>query len=161
MVVSILIGIIIIGRLIVFCSRSPYYGIFGVLIQALSFSSLLCVFGRPLFGLLVILIYIGGMLIIFLFSTVLRAERYPESGWSDFFIFTVVSWVLCLPLLETWGRGQENSFSGLVLLKEGGLGEVFGYFGLLTCVVVFVLLIALMVVLAFGYEHSQESLRKL
>jgi NADH-quinone oxidoreductase subunit J len=73
---SLLIG----GRAIVLFRRSPYFGIFGVLVQALGFSGLLCFFGAPFFGLLLVLVYVGGMLVVFLFSTVLSAERYPESG---------------------------------------------------------------------------------
>lgn len=79
MLLSIL-GSIMLGVCIVFARRSPYFGIFGVLLQAVAFSVLLCLLGLPFLGLLTILIYVGGMLIIFLFSTILRAERYPDSG---------------------------------------------------------------------------------
>nr|YP_010120069.1 NADH dehydrogenase subunit 6 [Amphioplus laevis]QRC36800.1 NADH dehydrogenase subunit 6 [Amphioplus laevis] len=154
------ISSLILGGLVVFSARSPYYGIFGILLQAISFSGLFCIFGFPFFGLLMILIYVGGMLIIFLFSTVLSAERYPESGWLEVVFFWVSFSLLSYPLVDSWG-GELNSLSSLGLGNEAGLGEVFSLFGSLTVLVVVVLLVALMVVLAFGFENSEESLRKL
>lgn len=68
---------------------------------------------------------------------------------------------MCLPVIKTWGSVNVKVFSGLVLSSESKLGEVFNLFGIFSCLVVFVLLVALVVVLVFGYEHSQENLRKL
>lgn len=89
MMVYVLVAFLLFGSSVVFSSRSPYFAIFGVLIQAISFSLLFCLFGYPMFGLLTVLIYVGGMLIIFLFSTVLSAERYPDSGWGELLLVTV------------------------------------------------------------------------
>lgn len=77
---EIIFGLLIMGGCVVFFSRSPSFGIFGVLLQALAFAGFICLLGLPFFGLLLVLIYIGGMLIVFLFSSLLRAERYPDSG---------------------------------------------------------------------------------
>uniref|UniRef100_A0AAU8HN48 NADH-ubiquinone oxidoreductase chain 6 n=1 Tax=Silax daleus TaxID=3230861 RepID=A0AAU8HN48_9ECHI len=153
---SLLIG----GSLVVFFSRSPFFGIFGVLLQAIAFSSLLCIFGFPFFGLLVILIYVGGMLIIFLFSTVLSAERYPDSGWQEVVLFWSLLSVLFWPYLFNW-VAQSVLDSSATLSRETGMSEVFGIFGGFTCIIAFVLLVALVIVLSFGHEQGRETLRKL
>jgi NADH:ubiquinone oxidoreductase subunit 6 (subunit J) len=110
---------------------------------------------------LLVLVYIGGMLIIFLFSTVLRAERYPESGWQEFMIFWPIVCLLSYPFLKMTWAVKERGVSQVVLIKESGLGTVFGDFGIYTCVVAFILLVALIVVLVLGFEHGRETLRKL
>ena len=156
-----MIRLIIGGKCVVFFRRSPFFGIFGVLVQALAFACLLCLYACPFFGLLLILVYIGGMLIIFLFSTILRAERYPESGWKETLIFwvglcmvvlpVVFSWEVTLDLLKREERGRHSYLLGKVLVE----------FSFFTIIVVIILLIALIVVLKFCFEHTQRALRKL
>nr|CBH40122.1 NADH dehydrogenase subunit 6 [Amphipholis squamata] len=160
MIVLIVISLIF-GICIVFASRSPYFGIFGVLLQALSFSLLLCLFGLPFFGLLTILIYVGGMLIIFLFSTVLSAERYPDSGWLEALSLSLVLLLLGGSLIDSWSSLSNDQLTLLNLNNENSLGEVFSGYGLVVLLVVLGLLMALLIVLAFGYEHSRITLRKL
>nr|YP_009651561.1 NADH dehydrogenase subunit 6 [Amphiura digitula]QDA81585.1 NADH dehydrogenase subunit 6 [Amphiura digitula]QHT54243.1 NADH dehydrogenase subunit 6 [Amphiura digitula] len=159
--VKIMISLIIGGNCVVFFSRSPFFGIFGVLVQALSFACLLCLYACPFFGLLLILVYIGGMLIIFLFSTILSAERYPESGWKETLLFWVGLCVITLPVVFSW-----EAMLGLMSKEENGdhsylLGNVLVEFSFFTIVVVVILLVALVIVLKFCFEHSQSALRKL
>jgi len=147
------------GLLLVF-SHSPFFRVFGVLLHALSHGSLLCLLGLPFFGLLMLIVYVGGMLVVFLFSTVLSAERYPEFDLGVFFVFFFGGFILSLPLLG-WvsGLGRGETFVGLVL-TEGFVGQ-YGCFGYMTCVVGVILLMGLIVVLEFGFEHSRGALRKL
>ena len=107
-----------------------------------------------------LIVYVGGMLVVFLFSTVLSAERYPEFDLGVFFVFFFGGFILSLPLLG-WvsGLGRGETFVGLVL-TEGFVGQ-YGCFGYMTCVVGVILLMALIVVLEFGFEHSRGALRKL
>jgi len=151
---------IILGGRIVLFRQSPYFGIFGVLIQALSLARLLSLFGFPFFALLLVLIYVGGMLIIFLFSTVLSAERYPSSGWEQILVFSFILRLCAFPIISCWAPSLE-ALSRLTLYSENILGVAFGPFGYITLLVVYILLIALVVVLYFGFEHSRESIRKI
>nr|YP_009680570.1 NADH dehydrogenase subunit 6 [Ophioplocus japonicus]QDH07344.1 NADH dehydrogenase subunit 6 [Ophioplocus japonicus] len=149
------------GVLLLVFSSSPFFGVFGILVQALSFSILLCLYGSPFFGLLVILIYIGGMMVVFLFSTILSAERYPSIGVWEAFLFWFGLGVLICPLVCSWKVSLESMGFLALELEAGSFGEIFGSLSVFTCLVAVVLLVALMVVLTFGFEHSRGSLRKL
>nr|AYO99697.1 NADH dehydrogenase subunit 6 [Ophiosteira sp. Op725.7] len=153
-------GIILLGGLILVFSGSPYYGLLGVLIQSVGFSLYLFLWGLPFFSLLLILIYIGGMLIVFLFSTILSAERYPSSSWVEVLIFFSGSLVIMLPLNFVWHFGVL-SYSMCSLSSELGFLGIFGNLWLVTCLIALILLVALVVVLVIAFEHGKLSLRSL
>nr|QNQ65317.1 NADH dehydrogenase subunit 6 [Amphiura sp. JN-2020] len=155
-----LLSALISGSVMVLCSRSPTFGIFGVLTQALAFTGLLCIGGASFFGVILVLVYIGGMLIVFLFSTVLSAERYPESGWGEILISCFGLILLSYPFLHDWGSYSIIQ-PLLPLIYESALGDAFSCFGVFSIVVGLILLVALIVVLFLGFEHSRESLRSL
>nr|YP_009732649.1 NADH dehydrogenase subunit 6 [Ophiarachnella gorgonia]QHT54256.1 NADH dehydrogenase subunit 6 [Ophiarachnella gorgonia] len=153
-------SLIIVSSLVIFFSGSPYFALFGVLLQALAFSMFLCFYGFPFFGLLIVLIYVGGMLIVFLFSTILCAERFPEIKGFELFIFWFgLSFLFC-PLIGSW-EPSLLGFSYTAISSELELGEIFGLLGIFTFLVALVLLLALIVVLSLGFEHTKLSLRKL
>nr|YP_009730161.1 NADH dehydrogenase subunit 6 [Amphiura sinicola]QHT54217.1 NADH dehydrogenase subunit 6 [Amphiura sinicola] len=157
---TLMILMIIGGGAIVMGSRSPYFGIFGVLLQSLGYSGICCLLGASFFGLLIVLVYIGGMMVVFLFSTILSAERHPSSSWLS----SLINFLLLLtisPFLWTYSGTLNFPLTLVSLNSESVLGEVFGLFGLFTLLVGIILLWALIVVLLFGFEHSRNSLRKL
>nr|CBH40121.1 NADH dehydrogenase subunit 6 [Ophiocomina nigra] len=151
----------VVGSLILFFSLSPYFSVFGILVQALSLSIIFCLFGFPFFSLLLILIYAGGMLVVFLFSTLLTAERHPESIVQEIVLFGLGSMIVIVPLVYSW-ETPVNSLSFVGLNQEMLLGNLFSVpLAIVTCVVAFVLLIALMGVLSINFEHTYSNLRKL
>ena len=148
------------GGLLLIFSYSPFFGVFGVLLHSIAHACLLCLLGVPFFALLMVVVYVGGMLIVFLFSTVLSAERYPEFDYVLFLVFLRGRFVLTLPFLsETSGVRKRERLRSLVLTE--GFTSQYSSFALLTCLVGLILLVALVVVLEFGFEHSRGCLRKL
>lgn len=141
-------------------SISPYFGIFGVLLQSISLARFLCYLGCPLFGLLIIIIYVGGMMVVFLFSTILCAEPYPELYFVEAVVFGFGVYFLVYPFVFFWfPREKLHRFLGLS--RELGLSSLFTSYGGLTCFVAILLLVSLVVVLVLGFEHSRGRLRKL
>nr|YP_009545824.1 NADH dehydrogenase subunit 6 [Astrotoma agassizii]AYO99603.1 NADH dehydrogenase subunit 6 [Astrotoma agassizii] len=158
--IYILVFMVVGGSLVVLWSRSPYYGVFGVLLQSLGYFLFLCFYNFPFFGLIFLLVYVGGMLIVFLFSTVLSAEKYPSSSILEMLFFLLSISLIIFPFLNIWFP-STISFSLLSLSSENQLGEIMGWLGGLTCLVAVILLISLMVVFSLCFEHSQGNLRKL
>nr|BDG62541.1 NADH dehydrogenase subunit 6 [Ophiocten ludwigi] len=152
--------ILILGSAVLVFSGSPYFGLFGVLVQSLGFSLLLFFLGLPFFSLLIVLVYVGGMMVVFLFSTILSAERYPGSSWSEFFIFSFFVFLLLIPnSFSSFYFSFGNSLGSLS--PELGYSSVFVDLSTITCLIAFILLVGLVVVLVIGFEHGQSNLRKL
>nr|AYW52641.1 NADH dehydrogenase subunit 6 [Astrohamma tuberculatum] len=158
--IYIIVFMIVGGSLIVLWSCSPYYGVFGILLQSVGYSLFLCFYGFPFFSLIFLLIYVGGMLIVFLFSSVLSAERYPSSSILEIIFFLLSINLLIFPFLNI-NFSSNLSFSLLSLSSETHIGEIMGLLGGLTCLVAIILFVSLMVVFSLCFEHSQSSLRKL
>lgn len=157
---ELIVTLILLGSLILVFRGSPYFGLFGVLIQSIGFSLYLFLCGLPFFSLLIVLVYIGGMMIVFLFSTILSAERYPGSSWREFLIFSLCLILIITPIISLW-YPRGFFLSKVSLRSELGYREVFKNLGTITCIIAFILLISLVVVLVIGFEHRQRSLRKL
>ena len=152
--------ILILGRTVLVFRGSPYFGLFGVLVQSLGFSFLLFLLGLPFFSLLIVLVYVGGMMVVFLFSTILSAERYPGSSWREFFIFSFFVFLLLAP--NSFRSFYFSFRSSLGSLRpELGYSSVFVDLRVITCLIAFILLVGLVVVLVIGFEHGQSNLRKL
>nr|YP_448814.1 NADH dehydrogenase subunit 6 [Manouria emys]AAY62429.1 NADH dehydrogenase subunit 6 [Manouria emys] len=64
------------------CSSSPYYGVLSLVLGAASGCGVLVGMGGSFVSLVLFLIYLGGMLVIFAYSSALAAEPYP-AGWGS------------------------------------------------------------------------------
>nr|YP_009330764.1 NADH dehydrogenase subunit 6 [Heosemys grandis]APD79367.1 NADH dehydrogenase subunit 6 [Heosemys grandis] len=62
------------------CSSSPYYGVVSLIFGALSGCGVLVSMGGSFISLVLFLIYLGGMLVIFAYSSALMAEPF-SMGW--------------------------------------------------------------------------------
>nr|YP_008994252.1 NADH dehydrogenase subunit 6 [Ophiacantha linea]AGQ49786.1 NADH dehydrogenase subunit 6 [Ophiacantha linea] len=156
--IELLFAFLILGGFVIFFSPSPYFGVFGILIQSISFSIIASLFGAPFFGLLIVLIYVGGLLVVFLFSTILSAERNPSSNVQELFLFGLGSCLLGFSFLFS----KEVFFDSLDLNSlevELHLGELFSSMSMVSIGAAWFLLMALMSVLCINFEHSNANLR--
>lgn len=150
------------GSLILFFRSSPYFGVFGVLIQAISFALILRVLGCPFFGLLIILIYIGGLLIVFLFSTILSAEGHPNIKTSEVFLFWGrIKFLFFIKKKKNKNNLFKKIFDFKSLSGECKFGELFGILSLFTLRLGLFLLIALISILYIRFEHRRANIRYL
>nr|BAP90294.1 NADH dehydrogenase subunit 6 [Tropiocolotes steudneri] len=147
---------------------SPYYGVVGLVLCVVGGCGLLVGWGGSFLGLVLFLIYLGGMLVVFAYSVALAADSFPES-WGDHSVFVYVLGFICVvvfvgvSIVDYLGLGglvgSDSSgifglrvdFSGVVLLfSDGGMMLLLCGWGLL---------LALFVVLELVRGGSRGSLR--
>lgn len=65
------------GRTLVFYSFSPYFSALGLVVVSVSGCINLSLFGSSFISLVLLLVYMGGMLVVFAYSRAISAERFP------------------------------------------------------------------------------------
>nr|QAB46164.1 NADH dehydrogenase subunit 6 [Callosciurus prevostii]QAB46190.1 NADH dehydrogenase subunit 6 [Callosciurus prevostii] len=78
---------------------SPIYGGLGLIVSGGIGCGIVLCFGGPFLGLMVFLIYLGGMLVVFGYTTAMATEEYPETWGSS----VVMLGLLLLGLLMEMG----------------------------------------------------------
>nr|YP_010029131.1 NADH dehydrogenase subunit 6 [Dephomys defua]QOU10032.1 NADH dehydrogenase subunit 6 [Dephomys defua] len=67
---------------------SPIYGGVGLIISGFVGCLMILGFGGSFLGLIVFLIYLGGMLVVFGYTTAMATEEYPETWGSSWLVFS-------------------------------------------------------------------------
>nr|YP_002860208.1 NADH dehydrogenase subunit 6 [Fejervarya cancrivora]ACD49893.1 NADH dehydrogenase subunit 6 [Fejervarya cancrivora] len=109
---------LLLGLLGVASNPSPYFGAFGLVVGAGAGCWLLGSDGVSFLALVLLLVYLGGMLVVFAYSAALVAEAYPQA-WGSWEVATYL--IVYISLLGAWwfvGGEWSVGFS-----KEWGLGE--------------------------------------
>nr|YP_009107679.1 NADH dehydrogenase subunit 6 [Loxops mana]AIU44898.1 NADH dehydrogenase subunit 6 [Loxops mana] len=137
------------GGLAVASNPSPYYGVLGLVIAAVAGCGWLVSLGVSFVSLVLVMVYLGGMLVVFVYSVSLAADPYPESwvswgvvgyGFGMGFV-VLVGLVVGGALGLLGGDGTVNNggllsirldFSGVAVLYSEGVGLLLiGGWGLL------------------------------
>nr|ARH02779.1 NADH dehydrogenase subunit 6 [Callosciurus notatus]QAB45936.1 NADH dehydrogenase subunit 6 [Callosciurus notatus]QKN18961.1 NADH dehydrogenase subunit 6 [Callosciurus notatus] len=69
---------------------SPIYGGLGLIVSGGIGCGIVMYFGGSFLGLMVFLIYLGGMLVVFGYTTAMATEEYPETWGSGVVVFGVL-----------------------------------------------------------------------
>nr|YP_009019451.1 NADH dehydrogenase subunit 6 [Ratufa bicolor]AGZ63926.1 NADH dehydrogenase subunit 6 [Ratufa bicolor] len=78
---------------------SPIYGGMGLIISGGVGCGIVLYFGGSFLGLMVFLIYLGGMLVVFGYTTAMATEEYPETWGSNVMIWGVLLFGVFMELL--------------------------------------------------------------
>nr|YP_009179487.1 NADH dehydrogenase subunit 6 [Gallicrex cinerea]AJY78626.1 NADH dehydrogenase subunit 6 [Gallicrex cinerea] len=89
----------VLGGLAVASNPSPYYGVVGLVLASVVGCGWLLSLGLSFVSLVLFMVYLGGMLVVFLYSVSLAADPYPE-GWGD---WRVVGYIVGLALVLVVG----------------------------------------------------------
>lgn len=72
----------VLGALGVASNPSPYYGVVGLVLASVAGCGWLLSLGASFVSLALFMVYLGGMLVVFVYSVSLAAEPFPEA-WGD------------------------------------------------------------------------------
>nr|YP_010582856.1 NADH dehydrogenase subunit 6 [Tripneustes kermadecensis]UFZ01335.1 NADH dehydrogenase subunit 6 [Tripneustes kermadecensis] len=157
MVVYLSLVMMLFGSTLVFYSLSPYYSALGLVIVSVSGCLVLSLLGGSFVALVLLLVYMGGMLVVFAYSSAISAERFPSVnnlgevvGLSLF----LSSWVfMSFDNFQDCGNAFYCLISGESLV---GSSTLYGSGGVLAILGVFVLLIALVgaLIISRGIEST-------
>nr|QHB76711.1 NADH dehydrogenase subunit 6 [Hylomyscus anselli]QHB76737.1 NADH dehydrogenase subunit 6 [Hylomyscus anselli] len=117
---------------------SPIYGGLGLIISGFIGCLIILGFGGSFLGLLVFLIYLGGMMVVFGYTTAMATEEYPETWGSSWLLFGFLligflAELLFVWMIYYWDEVELINFSGLSdwmmyeiddvgVMLEGGVG---------------------------------------
>nr|YP_097036.1 NADH dehydrogenase subunit 6 [Aneides flavipunctatus]AAU20460.1 NADH dehydrogenase subunit 6 [Aneides flavipunctatus] len=160
---------LIIGFIAMASNPSPYYAALGLVLGAVCGCWILVDFGISFLSLVLLLIYLGGMLVVFAYSTSLAAELYPESwgSWSVLiymlmYLLGVIVYMLIYEIyfFEYLFSGVEVEFN-LVVCDFSGVGSMYTLGAGFLIISGWALLLTLFVVLEVTRGMSRGSLRAL
>nr|AGN71061.1 NADH dehydrogenase subunit 6 [Callulina kreffti] len=108
------------GLLAVASNPSPYFAALGLVWGAGAGCLLLINSGVTFLSLVLVLVYLGGMMVVFAYCAALVAEPYPEAWGSLVVFFYLLAYSVVLVVCLEWlGKGLDIS-----RMEDGGLGEV-------------------------------------
>nr|YP_007025890.1 NADH dehydrogenase subunit 6 [Hoplobatrachus rugulosus]ADG37216.1 NADH dehydrogenase subunit 6 [Hoplobatrachus rugulosus]AGE11479.1 NADH dehydrogenase subunit 6 [Hoplobatrachus rugulosus] len=115
---------LLVGLLGVASNPSPYFGALGLVVGAGAGCWVLGTGGVSFLALVLLLVYLGGMMVVFAYSAALVAEPYPEA-WGSRGVLVYLSFYVVLVLVG----GVLFDGLGVKMLKEwmwGGSVEIAG-----------------------------------
>nr|YP_007890077.1 NADH dehydrogenase subunit 6 [Lanius tephronotus]AFR45018.1 NADH dehydrogenase subunit 6 [Lanius tephronotus] len=113
----------VLGGLAVASNPSPYYGVVGLVVASIAGCGWLVSLGVSFMSLMLVMVYLGGMLVVFVYSVALAADPYPES-WAS---LRVVSYGLGMGLVvavEVVVGGFYGGDVGVETVNNAGLSWV-------------------------------------
>nr|QXU60384.1 NADH dehydrogenase subunit 6 [Tetraogallus altaicus] len=128
------------GALAVASNPSPYYGVVGLVVASVVGCGWLVNLGVSFVSLVLFMIYLGGMLVVFVYSVSLAADPYPEAwgnwrvvGYGLGFVLVVCVGVVLGGLVDFWKVGVVTvdgggmsfvrlDFSGVAVFYSCGVG---------------------------------------
>lgn len=145
--------------MVVFLSRSAYFSALGLVMVTCGYRGLLVVGGGVFMGLILFLIYLGGMLVVFAYSAALAADMYPEVGFNKFRLIRGIGLVVFVIVGLEFEFDIKGGAGGWVQEDLLGVAELYRnvWPGLLLAG--FVLFICLFVVLFLVKGGERAALR--
>nr|WPW51409.1 NADH dehydrogenase subunit 6 [Mus caroli]WPW51422.1 NADH dehydrogenase subunit 6 [Mus caroli] len=118
--IFILSSLFLVGCLGLALKPSPIYGGLGLIVSGFIGCLMVLGFGGSFLGLMVFLIYLGGMLVVFGYTTAMATEEYPETWGSNWLIF---GFLILGVLLEVFTIYSLDYYDEVELISLDSLGD--------------------------------------
>nr|YP_009739242.1 NADH dehydrogenase subunit 6 [Ailia coila]QIC20061.1 NADH dehydrogenase subunit 6 [Ailia coila] len=165
---GILLLSLVVGLVGVASNPAPYFAALGLAVAAGVGCGILVGHGGSLVGLVLFLVYLGGMLVVFAYSAALAAEPFPESWGMGPVKVYVLLYLLGVGVLGWWFWDENANYWFVVdefkefFLVRGdvsGASLMYSVGGSVLAVCAWVLLLCLFVVLELTRGLSRGALR--
>nr|YP_004285813.1 NADH dehydrogenase subunit 6 [Leptotila verreauxi]ADM26389.1 NADH dehydrogenase subunit 6 [Leptotila verreauxi] len=114
----------VLGGLGVASNPSPYYGVVGLVVASVTGCGWLLSLGVSFVSLVLFMVYLGGMLVVFVYSVSLAADPFPEA-WGDWRVVGYgLGFVLVVMIGMVVGGFIEGLKLGVVTVDCGGMFSV-------------------------------------
>nr|YP_009000592.1 NADH dehydrogenase subunit 6 [Macquaria australasica]ALF03376.1 NADH dehydrogenase subunit 6 [Macquaria australasica]ALF03389.1 NADH dehydrogenase subunit 6 [Macquaria australasica]ALF03415.1 NADH dehydrogenase subunit 6 [Macquaria australasica]ALF03428.1 NADH dehydrogenase subunit 6 [Macquaria australasica]ALF03441.1 NADH dehydrogenase subunit 6 [Macquaria australasica] len=160
---------LVLGLIAVASNPSPYFAALGLVMVAGMGCGVLVGHGGPFLSLVLFLIYLGGMLVVFAYSTALVADPYPESWGDRSVVVYMVIYMVVVVLVSGlfWGGWYEFSWVSVDEFEEvsmfrgdiAGVALMYSLGGGMLLISAWVLLLTLFVVLELTRGLGRGTLR--
>nr|AWQ65118.1 NADH dehydrogenase subunit 6 [Cynoglossus nanhaiensis] len=159
----------VVGLAAVTAHPSPYFGSLSLVVVSAASCVLLMGYGGVFLSLIMLLVYLGGMLVVFAYTTALAADSFPfiltYPGVFKYWWLYILTAVICfmkysnVELFSGWDLFYE--FEGFGISEPDARGMALMYFdiGVLLITSGWMLLLTLFVVLELTRGHSRGPLR--
>nr|UGN11527.1 NADH dehydrogenase subunit 6 [Trogloglanis pattersoni] len=145
---------------------APYFAALGLVVAGGVGCGVLVWHGGSLIGLMLFLIYLGGMLVVFVYSAALAAEPFPEA-WGGGAMIRVLMYSLGVWVVVWWFWDECGVYLIVDEFKEffmvrgdvGGISLVYSGGGWMLVVCAWALLLCLFVVLELTRGLGRGALR--
>lgn len=166
-IISLFIFILIIGVIGLASNPSPYFGSLSLVLGAIGGCGILASYGGTFVSLVLLLIYLGGMLVVFAYCAALSSEPFPEAWGSWPVILRIIGCLVIVSLVVLlWGGsdyycGVVDEFQEFSILRGEFSGVSFIYYlgGEILIFCGLALLLTLFVVLELVRGKSRGALR--
>nr|YP_008758353.1 NADH dehydrogenase subunit 6 [Silurus soldatovi]QIV24859.1 NADH dehydrogenase subunit 6 [Silurus soldatovi]QYK19608.1 NADH dehydrogenase subunit 6 [Silurus soldatovi]BAO01758.1 NADH dehydrogenase subnit 6 [Silurus soldatovi] len=165
---NLLLLCLVVGLVGVASNPAPYFAALGLAMAAGVGCGILVGHGGSLVGLMLFLIYLGGMLVVFAYSAALAAEPFPETWGVGSVKAYVMMYLLGVGAAMVWFWGERgdcwvvvDEFKEFFVMRGdiGGVSLMYSVGGGMLVVCAWVLLLCLFVVLELTRGLSRGALR--
>nr|QCF40285.1 NADH dehydrogenase subunit 6 [Fejervarya kawamurai] len=154
---------LLLGLLGVASNPSPYYGAFGLVVGAGAGCWLLGGEGVSFLALVLLLVYLGGMMVVFAYSAALVAEAYPRAwgswGVAVYLVFYVSLLAVVWFLGGEWSIGFSKGWGCNDTVESSGVAAMYGSGGFMLAAAGWSLFLTLFVVLEVTRGQKSGALR--